>query len=43
MLFYRRNATGLLRCLHNSRRLEDFWKYRLNDHAARNDALLLAA
>ena len=32
-----------LRCLHSSRRLEDFWKYRLNQHAARNDALPLAA
>jgi len=32
-----------LRCLHSSRRLADFWKYRLNEHAARNDALPLAA
>ena len=32
-----------LRCLHSSRRLEDFWKYRLNEQAARNDALSLAA
>jgi hypothetical protein len=32
-----------LRCLHSSRRLEDFWKYRLNKHAARNDPLSLAA
>jgi len=32
-----------LRCLHSSRRLEDFWKYRLNEQAARNDALPLAA
>jgi hypothetical protein len=32
-----------LRCIHSSRRLEDFWKYRLNQHAARNDTLLLAA
>ena len=32
-----------LRCLHSSRRLEDFWKYRLNQHAARNDTLPLAA
>ena len=31
-----------LRCLHSSRRLEDFWKHRLNEHAARNDALPLA-
>jgi hypothetical protein len=32
-----------LRCVHSSRRLDDFWKYRLNQHAARNDALPLAA
>lgn len=32
-----------LRCLHSSRRLEDFWKHRLNQHAARNDSLPLAA
>ena len=32
-----------LRCLHSSRCLEDFWKDRLNAHAARNDALPLAA
>ena len=32
-----------LRCIHASRRLENFWKYRLNHHAARNDALPLAA
>jgi hypothetical protein len=32
-----------LRCIHNSRRLEDFWKYRLNKHAAHNDALPPAA
>ena len=32
-----------LRCIHSSRRLEDFWKYRLNQHAARNDTLPLAA
>jgi hypothetical protein len=32
-----------LRCLHSSRRLEDFWKYRLDEQAARNDALPLAA
>jgi hypothetical protein len=31
------------RCLHSRRRLEDFWKYRLNQHAARNDPLPLAA
>jgi hypothetical protein len=32
-----------LRCIHSSRRLEEFWKHRLNQHAARNDALALAA
>jgi hypothetical protein len=31
------------RCIHASRRLESFWKYRLDHHAARNDALPLAA
>lgn len=32
-----------LRCLHSSRRLDKFWKHRLNEHAAHNDALPLAA
>jgi hypothetical protein len=32
-----------LRCIHSSRRLEAFWKARLNKQAALNDALLLAA
>jgi len=32
-----------LRCLHASRRLDEFWKERLNAHAARNDSLALAA
>ena len=32
-----------LRCLHASRRLDEFWKNRLNSHAARNDSLPLAA
>jgi len=32
-----------LRCIHASRRLDDFWKMRLNAHAARNDCLALAA
>jgi hypothetical protein len=32
-----------LRCLHSSRRLDEFWKHRLNQQAARNDALPLAA
>ena len=32
-----------LRCIHASRRLDEFWKYRLNAQAAQNDALPLAA
>ena len=32
-----------LRCIHASRRLDQFWKERLNSHAARNDCLALAA
>ena len=28
-----------LRCIHSSRRCAEFWKYRLNEHAARNDSL----
>ena len=32
-----------LRCLHSSRRMDEFWKHRLNSHAARNDCLPLAA
>jgi hypothetical protein len=32
-----------LRCIHSSRRLEDFWKDRLNQRAARNDTLSLTA
>lgn len=32
-----------LRCLHRSGHLDDFWKHRLNNHAARNDAFTLAA
>jgi hypothetical protein len=31
------------RCIHASRRLNEFWKHRLNSHAARNDILPLAA
>jgi hypothetical protein len=31
-----------LRCIHSSRRLDDFWKERLNAHAARNDCLSFA-
>jgi len=32
-----------LRCIQSSRRLAEFWKDRLNNHAARNDSLMLAA
>ncbi len=32
-----------LRCIHASHRLDEFWKDRLNAHAARNDSLSLAA
>jgi hypothetical protein len=32
-----------LRCIHSSRRLDQFWKQRLNNHAARNDTLALDA
>lgn len=32
-----------LRCIHASRRLDQFWKERLNTQAARNDSLPLAA
>ena len=32
-----------LRCIQSSRRLDEFWKGRLNAHAARNDSLPLAA
>lgn len=32
-----------LRCVHSSRRLDQFWKERLNAHAARNDCLELVA
>ena len=32
-----------LRCIHASRRLDEFWKERLNAHAARNDCLAFSA
>jgi hypothetical protein len=31
-----------LRCIHHSRRLEQFWTHRLNTHAARNDCFAFA-
>ncbi len=40
-----RGAENILafRCIHASRRLDAFWKHRLNQQAARNDALALSA
>ena len=32
-----------LRCIHSSRRLDQFWKHRLNQHVTRNDRLSLSA
>jgi len=32
-----------LRCIHSSRRLDQFWKHRLNQHVKRNDTLALSA
>src|SRR5437868_6166534 len=32
-----------LRCIHSVVRLDQFWKGRLNNHAARNDSLALSA
>ena len=32
-----------LRCISSSRRLDEFWKHRLNQHAKRNDTLSLSA
>jgi uncharacterized protein UPF0236 len=32
-----------LRCIHTSRRLDEYWKERLNAHCARNDCLALSA
>jgi len=32
-----------LRCIHRSRRLNQFWNHRLNQHAKRNDTLSLSA
>jgi hypothetical protein len=32
-----------LRCIQSSRRLNEFWKHRLNTKAAANDCLPLAA
>jgi hypothetical protein len=32
-----------LRCIHTSRRLDEFWKHRLNQHAKLNDPISLSA
>ncbi len=32
-----------LRCIYSSRRLDQFWKHRLNQHAKRNDTLSLSS
>jgi len=45
MFWSQNGATNILalRCIKSSHRWESFWKKRANDHAARNDALPLAA
>jgi hypothetical protein len=45
MFWGQEGATNILafRCIHASRRLDTFWKERLNAHAAENDPLPLAA
>ena len=45
MFWGKRGAENILalRCIHSSRRLQEFWKHRLNAQAAQNDALPLAA
>ena len=45
MFWSRSGAENILalRCINSSRRLGEFWKYRLNAHASRNDNLALAA
>ena len=45
MFWGKRGAEHVLarRCIHSRRRLGLFWKDRLNNHAARNDRLTLAA
>ena len=45
-MFWSRPGAGnvlALRCIGSSRRLDQFWKERLNSHAARNDCLALTA
>jgi len=44
-MFWRKSGAEnilALRCIHSSRRLDQFWKARLNAHLARNDGLALA-
>jgi hypothetical protein len=42
MFWSERGAENILalRYIHGSRRITDFWKNWLNDHAARNDSLV---
>jgi hypothetical protein len=44
MLWSEDGAQNILasRCIYANHRLNQFWKYRLNNQAARNDALPLA-
>jgi hypothetical protein len=45
MFWSKRGAGNILalRCIHRSRNLNQYWKERLNNHAARNDTLELSA
>jgi hypothetical protein len=45
MFWSKRGAENILalRCIHSSRRSDQFWKHRLNQHAKRNDTLSLSA
>jgi hypothetical protein len=45
-MFWSKKGAGnilAMRCIKSSRRWEEFWRNRANEHAARNDALSLAA
>ena len=45
MFWSKRGAENILalRCINSSRRLDEFWKHRLNQHAKRNDTLRFSA
>ncbi|HUD83194.1 MAG TPA: ISKra4 family transposase [Candidatus Saccharimonadales bacterium] len=45
MFWSRSGAENILalRCIHSSRRLDEYWKHRLNQHAKLNDCLSLSA